>query len=256
MESAAARTTPSLPALTRAGVAGALVAAAAGAWALTAERMAGMDAAPGADLGGAGWFAVSWLVMMAAMMLPALVPAALALARDRRHPVAPFVATYLLAWTAAGIVLYLLLDTARPLVGGFLAWDRAGRYLAAGVLLAAAVYQLTAAKARCLERCTTPARLAAQVPAGVRGSLLGGLRHGAWCIGCCAGLMAALFALGLMSLTWMVAIAALIAGERLLGWRQPAVYAVAGLLAAAAIWMVLAPGSLPGLTLPGAMPGM
>ncbi len=51
-----------------------LVAAAAAAWALTAGRMDGMDAGPGADLGGLGWFAASWVVMMAAMMLPPLAP--------------------------------------------------------------------------------------------------------------------------------------------------------------------------------------
>jgi predicted metal-binding membrane protein len=51
-----------------------LLAVTAAAWALTADRMAGMNAGPGAELGGLGWFAVSWLVMMAAMMLPALAP--------------------------------------------------------------------------------------------------------------------------------------------------------------------------------------
>ena len=51
-----------------------LLTVTAAAWALTADRMAGMDAGAGAELGGLGWFAVSWLLMMAAMMLPALVP--------------------------------------------------------------------------------------------------------------------------------------------------------------------------------------
>ena len=59
----------------------ALVAAAAGAWALTAGRMGGMDAGPGADLGSLGWFAASWVVMMAAMMLPALAPMVVAYER-------------------------------------------------------------------------------------------------------------------------------------------------------------------------------
>ena len=62
--------------------------------------------------------------------------------------------------------------------------------------------------------------------------------------------MAALFALGVMSLTWMVVVAALIAGERLLPWRTPAVYGVAATLAVLAIWLAAAPGSLPGLTVP------
>ncbi len=217
--------------------------------------MQGMDAGPGTDLGGLGWFAVSWLVMMAAMMLPSLVPAALAFARPSRRTVAPFVIGYLVAWTAAGLVAYLVFEVVRSLDLAFLAWHRAGRFLAAGVVVAAAAYQLTAAKAGCLERCRDPLGLASARLGGA-GGLRGGLRHGSWCIGCCTGLMAALFALGVMSLTWMVAIAALIATERLLPWRTHAVYGVAVALAVLGIWMALAPSDLPGLTLPGSMAGM
>jgi predicted metal-binding membrane protein len=73
---------------------------------------------------------------------------------------------------------------------------RAGRYVAAGVILAAACYQLTAAKTRRLQRCRTPLSLAGEARPGARGGLRGGVWHGADCIGCCIGLMAALFALG------------------------------------------------------------
>ena len=212
---------------------GGLLALAAAAWLLTPDRMSGMDAGPGTELGSLGWFAVSWLVMMAAMMLPSLVPAALAGAR------AAFVAGYLAVWTAAGLVAYVLFEAIRALDLGFLAWERAGRYVAAGVILAAAAYQLSGHKAACLDRCRTP-------PAS-------GLRHGINCVGCCIGLMAALFALGVMSVTWMAVVAALIAVERLAPRRTPAVYGVAATLAVLGIWMAVAPGDLPGLTLPGAM---
>ena len=252
MEFVALRPTPPLTGLTRVGLIGALLALAAGAWVLTVDRMAGMDAAPGADLGALRWFAVSWLVMMAAMMLPSLGPAALAFARAGERTVVAFVVGYLAAWTAAGLLAYLLFEAVRSLDAAFLAWDRAGRYVAAGVILAAAVYQVTAAKGACLDRCRTPLE---ERPAAA-GGLRGGLRHGRNCIGCCAGLMAALFALGVMSLTWMAAVAALIAAERLLPWRTPAVYAVAGTLAVLAIWVAVAPGDLPGLTVPGSMGGM
>ncbi|HEX3279365.1 MAG TPA: DUF2182 domain-containing protein [Thermoleophilaceae bacterium] len=215
-----------------------LLVLAAGAWVLTGDRMAGMDAGPGTELGALGWFSVSWLLMMAAMMLPSVVPAA-------RRSVTPFVAGYLAAWTLAGLVAYLLFDAVRSLDLGFLGWDSGGRYVAAGVILVAAAYQVTAAKGRCLDRCRMP-------PADQAG-LRGGLRHGASCVGCCAGLMAALFALGVMSLTWMVLVAALIAAERLLPWRTPAVYGVAAALGVLAIWMAVAPGDLPGLTVPDSM---
>lgn len=245
-----------LPGLTRVGVVGALLAVAAGAWVLTGDRMEGMDAAPGADLGDLGWFAVTWLLMMAAMMLPSLVPAALAFGRAGERTVAPFVAGYLAAWTAAGLGAYVLFEAVRSPDVAFLAWDRAGRYVAAGVILAAAAYQLTAAKAGCLQRCRTPLRLAREEPGGAGGGLRGGLRFGGYCVRCCAGLMATLFALGVMNVTWMVVVAALIAAERLLPWRTPAVYGLAATLAVLAVWMAVAPGDLPGLTLPGSMEGM
>jgi predicted metal-binding membrane protein len=252
MESATLRPTP-LPRLTQVGLSGALLALAAGAWVLTDHRMQGMDAGPGTDLGAFGWFAVSWLVMMAAMMLPSLTPATLALARASRRAVVPFVVSYLAAWTAAGLIAYLLFEAVHSLDLAFLAWHRAGRFLAAGAILTAAAYQLTAAKAGCLERCRDPLGPTSAPRGAARGGSWAGLRHGAWCIGCCAGLMAALFALGVMSLTWMVTIAALIATERLLPSHTHAVYGVAIALAVLGIWMALAPGDLPGLTLPGSM---
>jgi predicted metal-binding membrane protein len=68
--------------------------------------------------------------------------------------------------------------------------------------------------------------------------------------------MAALFALGVMSLTWMVAVGALIAAERLLPSDTPAWRLPRRPLAVLAIWMAIAPGDLPGFTLPSSMAGM
>jgi predicted metal-binding membrane protein len=253
MESATLRPTRPLTGLASVALIGLLLALAATAWVLTGDRMSGMDDGPGTALGGFGWFAVSWLLMMAAMMLPALAPAALAFGRAGQRTVAAFVVGYLGVWTIAGVMGYLLFEEARSLDVGFLAWDPTGRYVAAGVILAAAAYQLTTAKAVCLGRCRSPLTLAIEERAGVGGGLRGGVRHGAYCVGCCVGLMAALFALGVMSITWMVVIAALIAAERLAPWRRTAVYGLAAILAALAIWMAVAPGDLPGLTIPGSM---
>jgi predicted metal-binding membrane protein len=74
--------------------------------------------------------------------------------------------------------------------------------------------------------------------------------------------MAALFALGVMSLTWMVVVAGLIAVEKLLPWRDLANRLVALTLVALALGVSLAPRDVPGLTVPGSptaaksMPGM
>ena len=62
------------------------VAIAGGCWAVTVERMQGMDMGPGTDLGGLGWFAVVWVTMMAAMMLPSLSPMAVASSRAAGGP--------------------------------------------------------------------------------------------------------------------------------------------------------------------------
>ena len=86
-----------------------------------------------------------------------------------------------------------------------------------------------------------------------------GIEHGGVCVGCCWGLMAALFALGVMSIAWMAFVAALIAAERLLPWKGPAVRAVAVVLAVLGIAVAFAPEKVPGLTIPGgsdAMPAM
>ena len=82
-------------------VAAALLALAALAWVLSAQRMSGMDMGPGTALGGLGWFAVTWLLMMAAMMLPALP--------RRRRPRARHLASWpatIAAWVGAGLVAY------------------------------------------------------------------------------------------------------------------------------------------------------
>ena len=77
-----------------------------------------------------------------------------------------------------------------------------------------------------------------------------GLAHGAWCVGCCWGLMAVLFALGVMSVGWMVLIAALIAAEKLLPWRALASYGIAGLFLVMGVLVAFSPSSMPGLILP------
>jgi predicted metal-binding membrane protein len=234
-----------------------LLALAAAAWALTAARMDGMDAGPGTPLGGLGWFALSWLVMTAAMMLPAVAP--MVAAYDRRAArtgaTARFAAGYLLAWLAAGLAGYAIIEAVRSAEPRFLAWDDAGRYLAAGVIAGAGLYQLTAAKDACLRRCRDRTMfMRAHWRPGRTGALRMGVEHGGFCVGCSWALMAALFALGAMSLTWMAVVSVLIAAERLL--PRPARLGVALVLVALAAGVALVPGDVPALTVPGPMSQM
>src|SRR5262245_39669270 len=174
--------------------------------------MRGMDGGPGTELGTLGWFLGVWLVIMAAMMLPSVAETVVLYSRmtRRRSAAAPLVSTssYLLAWGAAGAFAFGLSDAVGRLLGDALVWDRAGRWLAAGILLAAAVYELTPLKGVCLSKCRSLLGfLLGSWRGGLPGALAMGARHGAWCVGCCWALMASLFALGVMSIAWMALVA-------------------------------------------------
>jgi predicted metal-binding membrane protein len=264
MDSASLRRAPPHPGLIQAGLLGLLLALAALAWAITNEQMAGMDAGPGTDPGALGFFLGVWVVMMAAMMFPSIAPMVLMYARMQeggREAVAGattlFVAGYLVAWTAAGLAGYGVFEIGRSLSGDAFSWQSGGRFLAGAVVLAAAVYQLTPLKDICLRHCRSPfGFLIAYWKPGRLGALRMGAIHGAWCIGCCWALMAALFALGVMSLGWMALIAVLIAVEKLLPRRDLANRAVALVLLALGITLATSPASVPGLTIPGSPKAM
>ena len=266
---------------------GGLLGLAAVAWWATSRLMAGMDAGPGTDPGSLGFYSGSWAVMMAAMMLPSLGPAVIAygdlrrahaesggrfgagarLGVGARHgaraavdpSAAIFVFGYLALWALAGLGGYVVLEAGRSLDGGLFAWARAGRWTAVGVLALAAVYELTPRKRACLTRCRGRGLPPATERDGWIGALQMGFAHGGWCLGCCWALMAALFALGAMSLLWMVVIAGAIAVEKLLPWPRAGTIGVAALLVALAIGMAASPSRVPGLTIPHgrmAMQGM
>lgn len=235
-----------------------MLAVAAAGWVVTAERMQGMDMGPGTDLGSLGWFTVVWMTMMAAMMLPSLVPMAIAYAGASRKAGAPsptgatlvFAGGYLLVWLGAGVVAYAVIQGVRALDPSWLAWDEGGAYVAGGVILGAALYELTPLKARCLRHCRNPELLTERWRPGLYGALLMGLEHGGFCVGSSWALMAALFALGVMNVAWMVVITALVALEKLLPWGRLAVWSTVLLVAALGVAVALAPGHVPGLTIP------
>jgi predicted metal-binding membrane protein len=258
------RRTPPLPAVIQVVLIASLLAIAAACWAVTGDRMSGMDAGPGTELGGVGWFLVVWVTMMAAMMLPSLAPIALGRARIERAAgdggavaaTLVFAAGYMLAWGVVGLLGYALVEGARSLDVGFLAWDDAGPYVAGGVIVGAALYQLTRPKDTFLRHCRSPEMLLADWRPGPLGALRMGVDHGAYCVGCCWAMMAALFALGVMSIGWMAFVAALIAAEKLLPWRVTTRRSVAILLAVLGLAVAFAPDDVPGLTIPGSSDSM
>ena len=226
----------------RLGLVALLLALAGGAWWWAAARMGDMSvmqsggahamgmggmhamsagSGSGIQLGTLGWFVITWVVMMAAMMLPSLAPTASLYARMTRDrgPTRAllFAAGYLIVWGAAGAVAYGLFEAGRALFGHL------GAPFAAGVVALAAVYQFTPLKNACLGRCRGPLGfILSSWHEGRLGALRMGGEHALWCLGCCWALMAALFALGIMSLGWMAVVAALIALEKTLPWRRVA----------------------------------
>ena len=230
-------------------------------WVVTDDRMAGMDHGPGTDLGSLGFYVTAWVVMMAAMMFPSIAPMVSMYQRVQRKrreqgraprgATALFVAGYIACWTAFGLAAYGLFAFVLSLDIETLGWDEAGPYVAGGVLVAAALYQLTPLKDACLSRCRSPlAFVMTSWRDGLGGATVMGVKHGAWCVGCCWALMASLFALGVMSVGWMVFVAALIAVEKLLPWKGVANRGVAVLLLALGLAVAFVPEHVPGLTIP------
>jgi predicted metal-binding membrane protein len=242
-------------------VAATLLAGTLVAWIVTVQQMLGMDAGPGTGLGGLGWYVGIWVTMMAAMMLPSAAPMVMLFARvsgerGRRGqaelvPTWIFVAGYLAAWTAYGLLAYGVYRAIVSAGTGYLAWDRAGPYVAGAALAAAGAYQLTPLKDVCLRHCRSPLHfLLHDWHEGRLGAFRMGVEHGAFCVGCCWGLMLALFALGVMSLFWMAVVAVVILAEKVAPRGEQLSRLVAACLLALGIWVAAAPASVPGLVAP------
>jgi predicted metal-binding membrane protein len=169
---------------------------------------------------------VMWAVMMAGMMLPSAAPGILlygTLVRKNaeRGSALPavwvFVAGYLLAWTAFSAAAALLQAALKHFELLNAMMTSSSRTLSAALLAAAGLYQLTPLKNRCLSKCREPlAFFMMHWRSGTAGALRMGLGHGAYCVGCCALLMLILFAVGVMNLAWVAALAAFVLVEKLL----------------------------------------
>jgi predicted metal-binding membrane protein len=244
----------------------AIAAATLTTWIVTADRMQGMDAGPGTNLGGPGWFVGIWATMMAAMMLPSVMPTTLIFSRisaENQPRSRSFVRTwvfiggYLAAWTAYGLLAYGIFRVIQSAHIHALAWQAQGPLIAGIVIVAAGFYQLSPLKRRCLQHCRSPRHsFVGGWRPGWSGAARMGFEHGAFCIGCCWGLMLILFALGVMSITWMLVVAGLIFAEKVLsfGERLSTMFAVTFVVVG--IWVAAAPSSVPGLTQPGSAQAM
>lgn len=185
-----------------------------------------------------------WVLMMTAMMLPSAAPMILLHARIDRGTHAQrtrdsylFVACYLSVWAlfsaVATVAQAVLIDS------GFLSSAELvlqDKQIVGGLLVTAGLWQLTSAKAVCLEQCQSPLQFVLRYwKPGPAGALRLGLRHGFFCLGCCWSLMLLLFVGGVMNLVWIAGLAAVVFLEKVAPpvWRADRW--IAGLLISAAV---------------------
>jgi predicted metal-binding membrane protein len=167
-------------------------------------------------------FLIAWVAMMAAMMLPTVLPVvrhyALA-AAGNAAPAAIFVVGYLAIWSAVGIPAFLASNRLNPLEHTC-TW--VGR-VAGAVALIAGLHQLTPLKAMCLRHCRRPMSFSGDTGKhlnGPAGALLAGARYGIYCLGSCWMLMVVLIAFGTMQLAWMLALAVVIWLEKVTSFGE------------------------------------
>jgi predicted metal-binding membrane protein len=200
----------------------ATIGVAGAAWVLAVQKMSGMDMGAATELGSFGFFIAVWVLMMTAMMLPGAAPAVSRFVRDKGRALAAplFAGSYLAVWTLVGLAVYAL-------------YEPHGTSTAGTLTIAAGLYELTPLKRECRRRCRRNTR--------------SGFQFGFYCFGSSIGLMVVLLALGVMSVTWMAVIAALVVAQKLLPPKAsidvPVGLAIVGL----GILILVAPSSVPGL---------
>jgi predicted metal-binding membrane protein len=198
-----------------------LVALAAAGWVFVtyyqSKAMGSMGSMAMDGTGGGLVFLSGWTAMMMAMMVPATLPLILlyrTIAGNRLSPAQSRVGMmilltgYLVVWAAAGMPVYaynLFVEAAGSLAS----------VLPASLLVIGGIYQFTPLKRFCHARCSSPLFFLLQNwRAGASGALRLGVVHGLDCLGCCAGLMVGLVALGMMNLAWMLTAAVVIFVEK------------------------------------------
>jgi predicted metal-binding membrane protein len=200
-----------------------MLGAAAVAAIVAVRQMDGMNMGVATELGSFTFFVGAWTAMMAAMMLPGAIPAAMRVARSSRrlNAVPLFAGSYLAVWTLVGLAVYAV-------------YQPHGTIVAGALTVAAALYELTPLKRACRRRCRERVR--------------SGLDFGLYCVGSSIGLMVMLLALGAMSVTWSCVVATVVLVQKLLPPRALVDVPVAFAILTIGIAVTVAPSAVPGLT--------
>jgi predicted metal-binding membrane protein len=204
-------------------------------------------------------FLAMWITMMIAMMFPSVYPMVLLFARvskgqasqsDKTQvPTWIFVAGYLVIWTLIGGLLYLA-SLLVWWVGGQVSWMREWAVIGSAiVLIGAGLYQFSSWKGICLTHCRSPLSfILHQWRAGALGAFRMGIDHGAYCVGCCWGLMLVMFVMGLMSFVWMGILTVGIFLEKITRYGSTLSKVIGGILILLGLGILLHPGLMQHLT--------
>lgn len=200
-------------------------------------------------------FMAMWVVMLFAMMLPTVLPVVSIFDRWVERQSRPrsltlvFVGGYLAVWSVCGIAAYAAL----LMLQAWLPSDHDAVIRVGAVLLAAAgLYQFSSLKRSCLQQCRSPLAVIAEhlteLERGARGAFRVGVGHGLYCAGCCWSLMLVLVLLGMMSVTWMGLLAAVMFAEKTAPWGAVLSRAVGAVLVVLGTVLLAWPAPLPALS--------
>ncbi|TVR80907.1 MAG: DUF2182 domain-containing protein [Rhodospirillales bacterium] len=216
-----------------------------GSWLELGRLAAICEATPGGDvIVPMALHAGAWLLMCAAMMLPTALPLLMIWRRlisgrpDRRLLMGLVIAGYLAVWGGFGLAAHLA-DAGLHRLVAVNAWLAHNGWVFGVVTLGVAgLFQFSRLKDLCLDGCRSPLGFAMQAwrgGASRRRAWWLGVRHGAYCLGCCWALMLLMFVVGMGSIGWMLLLAAVMAAEKNLPWGHRLTKPVgAALLVAAA----------------------
>ncbi|MBS0339110.1 MAG: DUF2182 domain-containing protein [Proteobacteria bacterium] len=174
-------------------------------------------------------YAVAWILMTTAMMLPTTLPLFTAFDRltsqreDHGRLLVLLGLGYMAVWGAFGILAHALHGAVLSLVASAptLAWH--GWLIGVATIALAGAFQFSKLKYRCLDKCRTPLSFVMEHWRGraqSRHAFALGAHHGLFCVGCCWALMLLMFALGTGSLGWMLLLAAVMAIEKNVSWGR------------------------------------
>jgi predicted metal-binding membrane protein len=195
----------------------------------------------------AALFAVGWVLMIVAMMLPSSVPLVVtfaALVRRRGHPgrlVLLLLTGYLVVWGAFGLAAWIA-DRGIHAAVDAVPWlaEHPGVIIAT-TLAVAGLWQFSPLRDRCLDECRSPLGFVLNRWRGTSEraeALRMGIAHGAFCIGCCWSLMLVMFGVGLASASAMLVLGAITAVEKNLPWGRRLTHPLGILLILAAVYAV------------------